>query len=78
MSKEHKNAGNDCGSELADHLPNMLNLLNVSEDKEMVKELAYCLMIPALKEMILSFKNESNVYRNALNIVVKVLEKDLT
>lgn len=76
LSNEHKMAGNECGSELADFLPNLLTLLPKAEDKKMVEELAYCLMIPALKDMLTSFKNESNVYRDALQLVIVVLEKD--
>ncbi|MDA3905252.1 MAG: hypothetical protein PF484_04170 [Bacteroidales bacterium] len=76
LSQEHKKAENDCGSELADHLPNLLRLLDKSEDKEFVEELAYCLIIPALKAMLVSFKNESNVYRNVIQLVIVFLEKD--
>jgi len=76
LSQEHTKAGNDCGSELADHLPNLLRLLDESDDKEMVDELAYCLIVPAIKEMLVSFKNESNVYRNILQIVINTIEKE--
>jgi len=76
LSQEHKKADNNCGSELADHLPNLLRLLDKSEDKEMVEELAYCLIIPALRAMLVSFKNESNAYRNVLQMVIAILEKD--
>ena len=76
LSKEHQKAQNDCGSELADHLPNILRLFDKTEDKKFVKELAYCLVIPALKEMLVSFKNETNVYRNILHLVLSILEKD--
>ncbi len=78
LSEEHKKAGNDCGSELADHLPNLLRLFEKSEDKNFVEELAYCLMIPALKEMLKSFKNEANVYRNVLQLVITILEVDFS
>lgn len=76
LSQEHQKAGNDCGSELADHLPNLLRLFEKSEDKIFVEELAYCLMVPALKEMLVSFKNETNVYRNILQLVIIILESD--
>ncbi|MCF8371698.1 MAG: hypothetical protein K9H64_08740 [Bacteroidales bacterium] len=76
LSNEHKIAGNDCGSELADHLPNLLTLLSKTPDKKMAEELAYCLIIPAIKDMIANFKDESNVYKDALRIILTVLEKD--
>jgi len=76
LSQEHKTAGNDCGSELADHLPNILRLFEKAEDKKFVEELAYCLVIPALREMLSGFKNDTNVYRNILQLVLTVLETD--
>ncbi len=76
MQKEHKKAENNCGSELADHLPNMLNLLPKIKDVEFAKELAYSIMIPALKEMLKRFKDEDNVYRKILSILLNLMEKD--
>lgn len=76
LSKEHKKAGNDCGSELADHLPNLLRLLPKIEDKKFAEELAFCMIIPALKEMIKSFKDESNIYRKTLDALLFIMEKD--
>ena len=76
LSKEHKIAGNDCGSELADHLPNLLLLLTKTRDKVFAEELAYCLMIPAIKEMLKTFVDKGNIYKNALEILLNILEKD--
>lgn len=78
LSKEHKIAGNDCGSELADHLPNLLLLLTKTQDKVFAEELAYCLMIPAIKEMLKTFVDKGNIYKNTLEILLNILEKDFS
>ena len=58
LNKEHREAGNDCGSELADHLPNILRLMSVLRDDELVRDLAYAIVAPALLEMIGEFAPE--------------------
>ena len=66
LNREHLQCGNDCGSELADHLANILRLLSLLEDQELVTDLAYAIVAPAVLEMIGEFeptrlqkKNES-------------------
>lgn len=76
LAKEHKKAENDCGAELADHLPNLLNLMDKTDDKKFVEELAYCLMIPAIKEMLKTFVDKGNIYIKSLELLLLVLEKD--
>ncbi len=76
LRSEHKKAANNCGSELADHLPNMLRLLPKIADRGFAGELGYCIMIPALKEMLKNFKVEDNIYRGNLEILLNVLEVD--
>lgn len=76
LAKEHKTAENDCGSELADHLPNLLNLLDKTKDKQFAEELAYCLMIPAINEMLKTFVDKGNVYKSTLEILLIVLESE--
>lgn len=75
LKKEHIKAMNDCGSELPDHLPNILNLLPKIEPI-VAEELIYSLLIPALHEMILKFRNGDNLYKALLEIIVAVMEKD--
>ena len=74
MLSEHKLAGNDCGTELPDHLPNMLNLLPKIKDQAMAEELAYSIMIPALREMLKKFIDETNVYKKVVKLLVDVME----
>ena len=66
LNREHIDAKNDCGTELADHLPNILRLMSVLRDEELIEDLAYAIVGPALLEMIGEFdsgrlekKNES-------------------
>lgn len=76
MKKEHIKAGNDCGSELPDHLTNILSLIPLISDAVLVEELIYSLMIPALHEMIFRFKNGDNLYKGLLEILVTIMESD--
>ncbi|MDP6437563.1 MAG: hypothetical protein QGF87_05635 [Woeseiaceae bacterium] len=66
LNREHIEARNDCGTELADHLPNILRLMSVLRDEELLEDLAYAIVGPSLLEMIGEFapdrleqKNES-------------------
>ncbi len=66
LNREHIAAENDCGTELADHLPNILRLMSVLRDEELIEDMAYAIVGPALLEMIGEFapdrlekKNES-------------------
>ena len=55
LNKEHLKVENDCFSELADHLPNVLRLISKMEDEELVEEMADQLIGPAVKKMISEF-----------------------
>lgn len=66
LNREHVEVGNDCGTELADYLPNVLRLMDLLRDEELVTDLAYAIVAPALIEMVGEFdphrvqkKNES-------------------
>lgn len=56
LSAEHNRAGNDCGTELADHLPNILRLLPKMADPVLREEFVRVLLAPALREMIREFE----------------------
>lgn len=66
LNREHAKAQNDCGLELADHLPNLLRLLVKSSDGEMVRELATEILAPALHIMIREFDPKRQDERNRL------------
>jgi len=55
LNREHIEAGIDCGTELADYLPNLLRLLAVLEDEELINDLVNSILGPALREMIGEF-----------------------
>jgi nitrate reductase assembly molybdenum cofactor insertion protein NarJ len=78
MQQEQIAAGNDLGSELADHLPNVLRLLPLMSEQEVAKELAYSIMLPAIREILKKFENTDNVYQYAFETVLKVMEKDFS
>jgi len=65
LNREHQEAGNDCGCELADHLPNVLRLLPKLEDDELIDELVDSVLAPALREMIGEFSSERIAKKNA-------------
>ncbi len=76
IKKEQIKAENDCGSELPDHLPNILTLLPKISDPDLAEELIYSLLIPALHELILKFRDANNLYKGLLEILVRIMETD--
>ena len=58
LNREHRAVENDCGRELADHLPNLLRLLSKIEDKDFADELVEEIIAPALSMMISEFAPE--------------------
>ena len=64
LNREHRHAGIDTGTELADYIPNLLRLMAVIEDEEVLRDLAYAILAPALLEMIGEFSTERIQKRN--------------
>ena len=69
LSKEHREAHNDCGTELADNLSNILTLLHKLQDIELCEELVENIILPALYKVI----NEFNV--ETINLKNKIYKK---
>ncbi len=67
---------NDCGTELPDHLPNILTLLPKMADQQEVEELVGKLVLPAIDKMTQGFKESENPYLEALRTVAEVLKED--
>jgi len=65
LNREHNAAGIDCGTELADYLPNLLRLLAVLEDEDLIGDLVTGVLAPALLEMISEFDPARVEKRNA-------------
>ena len=59
LGNEHKAASNECGTELADHLPNILRLINKTTDEELKQDLIYYIVFPALTKILSDFNKES-------------------
>lgn len=76
MKTEQERANNDCGSELADHLPNMLALLPKMKDKSLAEELVVSMMVPALEKMIEAFRPDENVYKGMLEVLLRIMQSD--
>lgn len=76
IKREQELAGNDCGTELADHLPNILTLLPKLKDVDLAEELIYSLLIPTLKEMISKFRSNTNLHKELLELLVAIMEMD--
>ena len=76
MKREHIKAGNDCGTDLPDHLPNVLTLLPLIKENELAEELICSLLIPSITEMISRFRKTENHYRSLLEILLYVMEQD--
>ena len=56
LNREHNEADNDCGGELADHLPNVLRVIPKLKDQDLLKELVREILVPALMLMIREFE----------------------
>lgn len=66
LNREHREAGVECGSELPDHLPNVLHLMARWQDPEMVVEFVEHILHPALERMIAEFGGERMEQRHRL------------
>ena len=77
LQNEHKNARIDCGSELGDHLPNVLSLLSKTADPDFAEELGFIITTPAVRFMLTKFNNiTSNYYKDLLEILYEFLQRD--
>ncbi len=66
LNREHQKVANDCGSELADHLPNLLCLIPKLKDEELLRELVEEIIAPAVQKMIGEFNPEKLTQKNEL------------
>jgi len=76
LQNEHTLAGTDCGSELADHLPNVLSLLSTTDNKDFAEELGFIITLPAVKFMLSKFKSGENYYEHLFEVLLGMLERD--
>lgn len=66
LNREHRDAGVDCGTELADHLPNVLCLLDVLRDDVLRRELVRKIVAPSLRRMMAEFDHDRMEKKNAV------------
>jgi nitrate reductase molybdenum cofactor assembly chaperone len=76
LQSEHKAAGVDCGSELGDHLPNVLMLLSKTTNMDFAEELGFIITSPAVRFMLTKFKGINNYYKEILEVVLAFLQSD--
>lgn len=75
LNREHREAGVDCGSELPDHLPNVLRLIARWRDREIVAEFVEEILHPALERMVGEFdsarmEQRSRLYRKHFKTLI--------
>jgi len=66
LNREHRLVANDCGTELSDHLPNVLRLLSRWENAELAEEFVQQILHPSIQRMIEEFHSDRIEVRNAL------------
>ncbi|MCZ2458774.1 MAG: hypothetical protein LC128_04035 [Chitinophagales bacterium] len=75
LNEEHQKAGNNCDTELSDHLPNLLRLLPKIQDADLRNEIVALLILPAVVKMIAEFSPEKiekkdEVYKKHQKIIL--------
>lgn len=76
LLSEHRKINNDLGTELPDHLPNLLTLLAKTTDTAFRDEFVQYILLPAILTMIKGFKEVSNVYLDLLMVLKEFLKRD--
>ena len=76
MKEEQICAGNDCGSDLADFLPNILTLLWKTNNPDFAEELTVSILLPALSKILQKLKSGNNIYEIPVIILISLLEQD--
>lgn len=76
VKEEQEKIGNDCGSDLADFLPNVLTLITKTKDRELAEELSVSILLPALLKMNQKLENERSIFNLPIEILISLLEMD--
>lgn len=66
LNREHREVANDCGSELADNLSNILRLLPLMKNSETRMEMIEKLIMPALEKIINEFNPDNVTLKNKI------------
>ncbi len=76
MKEEQEKIGNDCGSDLADFLPNVLTLLSKIENKDLAEELSVSILLPALHKINPKLVRAKSIFSIPMEILIALLEMD--
>ncbi len=76
MQALQREYANDCGTELPDHLPNILTLLPKMTNRGEAEKLVGKLVLPAIDKMTQGFKENGNPYLEVLRAVSEILKED--
>ncbi len=68
LTKEHKKYNNNCGTELADFLPNLLHLIPKIDQEDLLVDLVGYILTPALHKMINEFDLKNIQMKNGIYI----------
>ncbi len=79
LNREHRDAQNDCGNELPDHLTNMMRLLPKMQDEYIIGELVEKVLAMSLRKMIREFdpnhiKAKDKVYKKHHKTIIERLD----
>ncbi|GMV19295.1 MAG: hypothetical protein HS104_30395 [Polyangiaceae bacterium] len=82
LSAEHRRASNDCGTELGDHLPNVLRLLAKMPSGEVRDELVHVIVGPAVREMCREFEparitKKEEIYKKHHKTIIEHADDEL-
>ena len=66
LNQEHKNANNDLGEELSDHLANVLRLIPKMQDNNLMNDLVRLMLAPAIEIMMNEYNVESMKQKDKL------------
>jgi nitrate reductase assembly molybdenum cofactor insertion protein NarJ len=78
VKEEQEKIANDCGTDLADFLPNILTLLSKTTDEILVEELSVSILLPALRQIEKKLDNDNNRYKIPVQILISLLEDDFS
>ena len=83
LNREHRDAGNDCGTELADHLTNILRLLPKMKEEAIRNELVEKVLASAVRKMVTDFdpkniEEKEKVYKKHHKTLIERSENHYT
>lgn len=76
LKEEHAKVHHDCGREMPDYLPNLLNLMAISENSGFNEELAISIILPALRLMNSGLSKDENSYTILIDLLIRIIEDE--